>query len=326
MDQVPVNAPGQPDSELDALMGKLTRDEQHKPWFATIFRDLKDTLFPPKLAPLDVTSKPIPVKDIWGFSHGKEATSGLGSLAVHVVILGLMIWLGTNKAIQQQITKVTGIELAPPILKPAPKQSGGGGGGGDRSPTPVSKGKLPKPAPKQFVPPTVVVRNEQPKLEMAPTIVADAMPPNVDMTVFGDPLAGVRAPSNGTGSGAGIGSGKGGGVGSGTGQGAGPGSGGGFGGGAYRIGNGVSAPVALFKPDPEYSEEARKAKFQGSVMLQIVVDENGNPKDIKVIRPLGLGLDEKAIEAVQKWRFRAGILNGKPVPVRANVEVNFRLL
>ena len=328
MDQVPVNMPGQPagDSELDALMGKLNRDEQHKPWFTTIFRDIKELISPPKLPPLDVTSKPIPVRDIWGFSQGREATSGLTSLAVHVVIIGLVLWAGTSKAVQEQITKVTGIELAPPILKPAPKQSGGGGGGGDRSPTPVSKGKLPKAAPKQFVPPVVVVRNENPKLEMAPTIVADAQPPNVDMTVFGDPLAGVRAPSNGTGSGAGIGSGKGGGVGSGTGQGAGPGRGGGFGGGAYRIGNGVSAPVPLFKPDPEYSEEARKAKFQGSVILQIIVDENGNPKDIKVIRPLGLGLDEKAIEAVQKWRFRAGILNGKPVPVRANVEVNFRLL
>ena len=332
MNQVPVNAPGQSanDSELDALLAHLSRDEQHQPWFKTIGRDLKDTLFPPKLPPLEVTSKPIPVKDIWGFSQGKGRQSGLSSLIFHVVVVGLALWAGTNKAVQDSVQKVTGVDIAAyiPQAKPAPKAMGGGGGGGDRSPLPASKGKLPKPAPKQFVPPAVVIHNEQPKLELDPTIIAqaDAPLPKVDMAVFGDPLAKVGAPSNGTGSGAGIGSGRGGGVGSGSGAGVGPGSGGGFGGGAYRIGGGVSAPVPLFKPDPEYSEEARKAKFQGSVILQIVVDENGNPKDIKVIRPLGLGLDEKAIEAVQKWRFRAGVLNGKPVPVRANVEVNFRLL
>jgi protein TonB len=327
----PVTLPGQPatDAEMDALIGKLTQDEQHKPWFTTIFRDLKEAIFPPKLPPLEVTSKPIPVKDIWGFSQGQGRFSGLGSIAIHVLVVGLAIWLGTLKIVQDQVKKVTDVVNLSDYIpaKPAQQKMGGGGGGGDRSPIPVSKGKLPKPAPKQFVPPQII-RNEQPKLVMDPTIVAqiDAPLPKVDMSVFGDPLAGVHAPSNGTGSNGGMGSGKGGGVGSGNGQGVGPGSGGGFGGGAYRIGGGVSAPVPLFKPDPEYSEEARKAKFQGSVILQIVVDENGNPKDIKVVRPLGLGLDEKAIEAVQKWRFRAGVLNGKPVPVRANVEVNFRLL
>ncbi len=99
-----------------------------------------------------------------------------------------------------------------------------------------------------------------------------------------------------------------------------------MGGGVYRIGGGVSAPALLFKVEPEYSEEARKAKFQGTVVLYVVVDEKGQPRDLKVVRPLGLGLDEKAIEAVQKWRFRPGQLNGKPVSVAATIEVNFRLL
>jgi TonB family protein len=124
----------------------------------------------------------------------------------------------------------------------------------------------------------------------------------------------------------GIGSGSGGGIGSGKGGGLGPGQGGGMGGGVYRIGGGVSAPALLFKVEPEYSEEARKAKFQGTVVLYVVVDEKGQPRDLKVVRPLGLGLDEKAIEAVQKWRFRPGQLNGKPVSVAATIEVNFRLL
>src|SRR5213075_2023981 len=110
-------------------------------------------------------------------------------------------------------------------------------------------------------------------------------------------------PSNGTGSGAGIGSGSGGGVGSGEGGGIGPGKGGGFGGGIFRVGGSVSAPRALSAPDPEYSEEARKAKYQGVVVLWLIVDPNGRPRDIKVQRALGLGLDEKAMEAVREWRF-----------------------
>ena len=131
---------------------------------------------------------------------------------------------------------------------------------------------------------------------------------------------------NGSGYGGGIGTGSGGGVGSGKGNGVGPGSGGGSGGGAYRPGGGVTNPVALYKPEPQYSEEARKAKWQGAVLLSLVVDENGKPIQIKVIRPLGLGLDEKAIEAVSQWKFKPGMKDGKPVPVQAQIEVTFRLL
>jgi periplasmic protein TonB len=82
----------------------------------------------------------------------------------------------------------------------------------------------------------------------------------------------------------------------------------------------------LYRVEPEYSEEARKAKFQGTVVIALVVDEKGNPRDMRVVRPLGLGLDQKAIEAVEKWRFRPGMKDGKPVPVQATIEVNFRLL
>jgi TonB family protein len=96
--------------------------------------------------------------------------------------------------------------------------------------------------------------------------------------------------------------------------------------GVYRIGGGVSAPVPTLRIDPEYSEEARKAKWQGAVLLQVTVNESGVPQDIKVVRPLGMGLDQKAIEAVQQWRFKPGLKDGNPVPVSANIEVNFRLL
>jgi TonB family protein len=117
----------------------------------------------------------------------------------------------------------------------------------------------------------------------------------------------------------------GGGVGTGNGDGCGPGSGG-MGGGVYRVGGEVSAPVLISKTEPEYSEEARKAKYSGTVLLSLVVGADGLPRDIKVIRPLGLGLDEKAVEAVQKWRFRAGVKGGHSVATQATIEVSFRLL
>ncbi|MCC6586619.1 MAG: energy transducer TonB [Bryobacterales bacterium] len=319
-----------PDTHLDRL---LAPEQSSKPWFLTIFQDAKEYFFPPQLPPLEVTSKPVAVKDIWGFYGGQEKKAGSISLLVHVSLVVLAFAIGTNKHVQQVVKDTTTIfipDIAPyvPQAKPKPQQMGGGGGGGDRSPAPPSKGQLPRPSPKQFVPPAQVINNPNPKLVMEPTIdiPLDANVPNVKMPVWGDPMAKIGPPSNGPGSGGGIGSGSGGGIGSGKGGGLGPGSGGGMGGGVYRIGGGVSAPALLFKVEPEYSEEARKAKFQGTVVLYVVVDEKGQPRDLKVVRPLGLGLDEKAIEAVQKWRFRPGQLNGKAVPVAATIEVNFRLL
>jgi TonB family protein len=295
----------------------------------SLYRNLKEALFPPKLPPLQVTSKPVAVQDIWGL-YGYKKKSGLTSLAIHATVIALLFTLATNKTVQLAV-KQSVILFDPdiaPYQAPKQKQMGGGGGGGDRSPLPASKGKLPKVAPRQFTPPMAVVNNPNPKLIMEPTLVipSDVVLPNVNMAQYGDPLGRIGPPSNGPGSGGGIGSGRGGGVGSGDGAGFGPGSGGGFGGGPYRAGGGVTAPVPLFKPDPEYSEEARKAKFSGSVTLYIEVNDRGAVQNPRVIRALGMGLDEKAIEAVLKWRFRPGTKDGKPVTVQAQVEVSFRLL
>jgi TonB family protein len=303
-----------------------------KPWYQTFLSDLKDTLFPPKLPPLEVTSKPVQVKEM--FSRPEfRGRSQFMSVMIHVGLVALAFTVGTNPTVQKAVRDSV-ILVAPDIAPyqpemPVKKQAmGGGGGGGDNSPLPPSKGRLPRASLKQFTPPQAVLNNPNPRLPMEPTIIAppDANLPQVNMPNFGDPLARIGPPSNGPGSGGGIGTGSGGGVGSGRGGGFGPGEGGGFGGGAFRIGGGVSAPVPIFKVEPEYSEEARKAKFQGTVLLAIVVDETGKTANVRVIRPLGMGLDEKAIEAVMKWRFRPGYKDGKPVPVMANVEVNFRLL
>jgi TonB family protein len=229
----------------------------------------------------------------------------------------------------QTVINLTDSDVPPDLPMTAKKgpSSGGGGGGGDRDKLAAPKGKLPKTALDQITPPAVVIRNDNPKLAVEPTVVAPDIKLAANMPNLGDPLS--RIPtlneSNGTGSGGGIGSGSGGGVGSGSGPGVGPGHGGGYGGGAYRIGNGVSAPKALETPDPEYSEEARKAKYQGVVVLWLVVGPDGKPHDIRVSRPLGMGLDQKAIEAVQHWRFEPAMKDGRPVAVQINVEVNFRL-
>src|SRR5262249_36245454 len=109
------------------------------------------------------------------------------------------------------------------------------------------------------------------------------------------------------------------------GPGVGPGQGGGIGGGIYRVGGGVSAPHAIYAPDPEYSEEARKAKFQGTVVLWMVIGPDGRPRDMRVTRSLGLGLDAKALDAVRTWRFDPALKDGHPVAVQISLEVIFRL-
>lgn len=315
----------------DIHLQRLLCEQDNRPWIFTIVQNLKDFISPPKLPPLEVTSKPVAVKDIWGFYGGQGKRAGAMSVVIHGSVIALMVLLSMHPKVQELAKESTQIfipDLAPYIAqKPKANTSGGGGGGGDRSPVPPAKAQLPKPAPKQFVPPTQVIP-ENPKLVMEPTIKLDEAPalPNVNLPAWGNPLDKIGPPSGGPGAGGGVGTGSGGGVGSGSGQGLGPGSGGGVGGGVYRVGGGVSSPGVIFKVEPEYSEEARKAKFQGTVLLSIVVDEKGLPRDIKVVRSIGLGLDEKAIEAVQKWRFRPGMRNGKPVPVFATVEVNFRLL
>jgi protein TonB len=330
-----IDKAGSPEPDFanpDLHLQRLLLDDQRKPLPVRIVHDLKEYFFPPKLPPLELTSKPVAVKEMWGFLGGHGTKAGVSSLFIHTGVVALMFLIGTNPTVQQvakQTITLVAPDIAPYVADVKPKQQpmGGGGGGGDNNPLPASKGRAPKAAPRQFVPPSATPP-ENAALVMEPTIIlpSDVQLPNVNMSQWGDPLAKIGPPSSGPGSGGGIGSGKGGGIGSGEGPGFGPGKGGGIGGGVYRIGGGVSPPSLVYKVEPEYSEEARKAKFQGTVVLYVVVDEKGNPRDLKVVRPLGLGLDEKAIEAVQKWRFKPGFLGGKAVAVAATIEVNFRLL
>jgi periplasmic protein TonB len=317
--------------ELNLLLPKTTLEQ---PLWRSLWQSIEDYLFPKKQAPLVLTSRPVPVGEVWGFYDYKK-NGALGSTVVHILALATIIavsMVGRRMVKEVQKPHATITWVAPddiPTLAPAKTQSGGGGGGGDGDKSKAPKGRLPKFAMEQITPPTVVVRNDDPKLTAEPTVV---VPPQLHIAMnngptLGDPLSHLPSgpPSNGVGSGGGIGSGSGGGVGVGVGSGVGAGRGGGTGGGPLQVGGGVSAPRPIFSPDPEYTEEARKAKYQGTCVLWMIVGPDGKPRDIKVARTLGLGLDEKAIEAVKQWKFAPAMKDGQPVAVQINVEVSFRL-
>ena len=221
------------------------------------------------------------------------------------------------------------------ISDPAPSRTvvthtGGGGGGGMHASTPASLGNPAPFAHRQFVPPVVEIVNQSPILPMEPTLVGnpDIKLATLNLSVYGDPHGVRGAPSAGPGNGTGIGSGDGTGIGPGKGPGFGPGEDGGTGGVGYlgSAGGAITQPQVLYKAEPQYSEEARRARLQGAVVLRIEIGTDGRATNVGVRQSLGLGLDDRAMDAVKLWKFLPGKVNGKPVPMVAYVEVNFRLL
>ena len=274
----------------------------------------------------------------------RKMEAGMASLLVHMFVAALAIFL-IHRDLDSGINKDTTVFVNPsPIYLPIEgdgRDGGGGGGGGKQQPDPPAFGRMPEQSRVQMVPPDP----DDPKpLIPAEDLMSSAatvqMP--IDLPVDTSmPIGDVTAPPNssrssGSGIGGGIGTGRGTGIGPGSGAGYGPGSGGGMGGGSgggigsgvgpYVVGNGVKAPVAIFQPLPAYTEEARKARAEGIVLIQAIIRRDGTVDSFKVIRGLGYGLDESAINTIAtKWRFRPGTLNGQPVDVQANIEVSFRL-
>jgi protein TonB len=267
-----------------------------------------------------------------GLAPGRRSPSSIAfAVTAHAMVLILILFLASQTRLRPKATptQTAAIDIKPwlPLAPRAKDTMGGGGGGGDHDLVDVSKGRLPQLAQQQIVPPQVL-RNDNPKLAVEPAIVMpkNIQLPNAQMPDLGLPTSSqVQIASNGRGSGAGMGDGHNGGLGSGDGAGYGPGSGGATGGGVYHVGGGVSAPLVLSAVDPEYSDEARRAKFTGIVVVSLVVDPSGMPQHVHVIRHLGMGLDEKAIEAVRQYRFKPAEYQGRPVPVEVNIEVNFQI-
>jgi TonB family protein len=292
-------------------------------------RDAINDYFHPRK--IESSASPVEVEEIW--SKPETGLPRMLSLFIHValVILALVPWATsfpkTPQSTETAVMVFRPVNLILPVL-PDTDKSGGGGGGGRKTLAPPSLGKLPKAADKQFVPPDPEPpKNPDPKLIVEPTVVAPqlAQIPQINLLNIGDPNGVVGPPSAGPGVGGGIGNGQGRGIGEGNGPGVGPGSGGGTGGGVFHVGGGVTPPTVLQRVEPQYSEEARKARYQGTVVLEAIVRRDGTVDIQRVVRSLGFGLDENAIQALKQWRFRPGMRNGVPVDVSLNIEVNFNL-
>jgi len=310
---------------VNALMGVAFEE---KPIWVGLWGSIQDVFFPPKLPPLELTSTPIPVPDRMAVKANPWA---IGISASFNILLLLFVLFFVGKKIFDAATKQATILSTIDISLDAPKaplKNGGGGGGGDRSLIDASKGRLPQIEKNPIVPP-MVQTFDKPKIAAPAAIDVQKdikLPDNPDLPTIGMKTGVNVVLSNGTGSGAGMGSGSGGGLGSGNGIGYGPGSGWNTGGGLAQVGGRVSAPVPLFQPEAEFSDEARRAKYQGVVVVSLIVDAQGNPQNVHVVRALGMGLDEKAVEAVRKYKFKPAMRDGKtPVAVPVQVEVNFRL-
>lgn len=288
---------------------------------------IKEFFSPSKQPPMPPGIQPVKVKEIWSKDENFTWTQAI-SIGLHAAIIALLVvpllWhLERPADAKNKNVDVTPLDISPYVSKlPAGAQkAGGGGGANDHTLTPVNKGKLPKFKWTQFTPPQIKIENQNPKLAMDPSLLGppDLKVPSPNMSTFGDPLASALSDSLGHGNGTGIGSGTGGGLG--------PGEGGGTGGGAFRAGvNGVGVPVCLYCPIPQYSDEARKAKYQGTVVLQVTITTDGRAINISIVKGPGLGLEEKAIEAVKGWKFKPAVgPAGKPVATIVPIEVTFRL-
>lgn len=286
-----MSEPTPPKSEPEDLRFLL----ESKPFWREIKDQIGDFFFSRGKAPeLVLESKPIPVKDIW--SAPKSLKSRMGSVAVHLAVIGIML-LPFWRPVQVQMKKLVEVAIVePPKVDPViPKMRRLSGGA-----APVQQ------APK-------LVQAPQPHPISAPTSIVP-LTTTATLPSFGaiGPVSGPPGNNSGTGGGSG-----------GTGSGSADGT---------CVGNdcgdgvGESAPVQIYAPDPEYSEAARKAKFQGTCIVQIQVGTDGKVSRPVVVQPLGLGLDEKAVQAVLQWKFSpARDRNGKPVAMVVQVEVNFRL-
>lgn len=248
----------------------------------------------------------------------------LGGTVVHVSAIALLILIVRMlpEKVYESILP-NRIEDIVYLVEPGP---GGGGGGGNKSPEPPKQAEVKAQdkinVPAQKPPDPVPI----PEPEKVPDVLPDQLlnVPLVELGARPDTSVGaITGPPNNNSRGSGTGSG----VGPGQGSGLGPGSGGGTGGGIYNIGNGVTSPVPIFKPQPKYTADAMRAKVQGTVVMSAVVLPDGSVSDIRITRSLdqSFGLDDEAKKTAAQWRFRPGTKQGEPVAVRIQIELDFNL-
>lgn len=262
----------------------------------------------------------------------------LASLVWHAALLGIILLLAGGAGQEPAPVAAVNDEVSDSIVwLVVPGPGGGGGGGGNERPEPPRPVELPgddritvpvtQPPPQAPPPP-------DPEPEPEPEQLAQLNIPATSLSAATAAMPGtLEAPpgppstSQGSGRGGGAGTGTGTGIGSGTGSGLGPGTGGGTGGGVYRPGSGVLTPRVLREVKPQYTSDAMRARIQGVVLLECVVQPSGVCTEIQVVRSLDptFGLDQEAVSALQQWRFSPGTRLGQPVPVLVTVELQFTL-
>jgi len=256
------------------------------------------------------------------------------SSALHAVLVGVVFWFSAGAA-GMEATDAAPRETERLVFIMSPGPGGGGGGGGLRNPLPAPnvqrrgpprrRTTVPAVAVKPVVAPAPVERPPDPPpapVLAAPVVAAAPDPADREGVIERAPDA---ALSQGPGAAGGAGTGQGTGNGEGTGSGIGDGSGGGIGGGPYRPGSGIEPPRLLREVKAVYTEEARRRSLTGDVLLEIVVRRDGSVGDVSVLRGLGAGLDQRAMEAVRLWRFSPARRLGTPVDVIVEVAVEFML-
>lgn len=273
----------------------------------------------------------------------------VGSALIHTLMLGgFALLMGIGAAAPQARPR---LETIPLVFLPLPGEGGGGGGGGLKQAAPPPRAELagtrhlrspvttrriekgPESKPEQApdpVPAPVARPVEPPPAETKPAPAPPVVAPVATVAAdeherVGLPDTTTATDSHGSGTGGGAGSGTGTGLGQGDGAGIGPGSGGGTGGGPYRPGAGITPPSILREVKPDYTEDARRRGITGDVELEIVVRSDGTVGDVRLLRGLGVGLDQRAIDAVRQWRFTPARRFGTPVDVIVEVAVEFRL-
>jgi protein TonB len=314
----------------DSIIDFLGKSFEEKPIWAGIYEGFRDAVFPPKLPPLELTSTPIPTPDRMAVKSNPWAI-GTATIA-NGGILAILILMGLSSTVNHLSKSPQGDKIHIrdfTLFAPSGAQTGGSDGGGSNELTDPITGRLPRQETMPIAPPQVPLL-ENPRLAVDPAITVPLEIKLPDNPLF--PNIGVHKSPNvtlasgGPGAKAGIGTGSDGGDGPGKGPGYGPGYDHGIGTSIYRAGiGGVSIPVPLLSPEAEFSDEACRNKYQGVCMISVIVDAHGYPQNPRVARSLGMGLDEKALEAVQRYRFKPAMKDGKPVPVMILVEVNFRL-
>lgn len=307
----------------------LTPILNEKPIWCGLYESVRDRFFPPNLPPLELTSRPIPVPDRMATNTNPWAVGT--ATVVNGGLLAVLLLMGVRAVLPPSAKSglSSSFKLDDfPLFAPKGDAAHGGGSGGTNDNIDAIQGRNPRLDMHPLAPVQIPLL-DNPKLAIENSV---AVPPEIKLPDNAMPMVGLHTSPNvtiisgGQGGYTGIGTGPGGGDGTGDGPGWGPGKHGGAGDGVYTPGvGGVTQPIPILTPEAEFSDEARRQKYQGVCVISLIIDAQGYPQNPRVVQALGMGLDQKALEAVRQYRFKPAKKDGKPVAARMTVMVNFRL-